>query len=350
MKLYAGIDLHSSNNYVSIVDQDFNRLFEKRIPNELDDILGVLNPYKPEINGVIVESTYNWYWLADGLEENGYSVHLANPAAIKQYEGLKHTDDKWDSFFLAKMKHLDILPEGYIYPKEERPLRDLLRRRMFFVQQRTANILSLQSSIIRNLGLKMSANQVKRLRPKAVEKLFSSDDLILMAQSNISLIKTFDNTINEIEKRVKSKVKLKEEFKKLTTTPGIGFILGSTIMLEVGDIARFQKVGNYSSYCRCVGSQRISNGKKKGENNTKNGNKYLAWAYIEAANFARRYLPVAQKFYQKKMAKSNVCIATKALANKLARATYYMMRDKIPFDEEMLFGESDEAPRVKQIA
>jgi transposase len=121
-------------------------------------------------------------------------------------------------------------------------------------------------------------------------------------------------------------------------------------MLEVGDIARFQKVGNYSSYCRCVGSQRISNGKKKGENNTKNGNKYLAWAYIEAANFARRYLPVAQKFYQKKMAKSNVCIATKALANKLARATYYMMRDKIPFDEEMLFGESDEAPRVKQIA
>jgi len=86
----------------------------------------------------VVESTYNWYWLVDGLQEEGYKVHLANPSAIKQYEGLKHTDDKWDSFWLAHMKRLNILPEGYIYPKEELPVRDILRRRLLFVQQRTA--------------------------------------------------------------------------------------------------------------------------------------------------------------------------------------------------------------------
>ena len=108
---------------------------------------------------------------------------------------------------------------------------------------------------------------------------------------------------------------MRKEFEMLLTIPGIGNILGLTIMLEVGDIGRFLKVGDYSSYCRCVESKRLSNGKKKGENNKKNGNKYLSWAYVEAANFSRRYCPRAQSFYQKKVAKKNEAIATKALAN-----------------------------------
>ena len=108
-------------------------------------------------------------------------------------------------------------------------------------------------------------------------------------------------------------------------------------MMEVGDISRFPKVGNYSSYCRCVKSQRLSNGKKKGENNSKNGNKYLSWAYIEAANFAARYCPKARAFYQRKCTKKNKIIATKALSNKLARASYFMLRDQIPYDAQLLF-------------
>ncbi|MFC1813741.1 transposase [Thermodesulfobacteriota bacterium] len=123
----------------------------------------------------------------------------------------------------------------------------------------------------------------------------------------------------------------------LTSIPGIGLILGLTIMLEVGDIGRFFKVGNYSSYCRCVKSQRLSDGKQKGENNRKNGNKYLAWAYVEAAHFAKRHISKALRFYQQKMAKSNGAVATKALANKLARASYFIMRDHVPFDADMLF-------------
>ena len=123
----------------------------------------------------------------------------------------------------------------------------------------------------------------------------------------------------------------------LTTIPGIGNILGLTIMLGVGDISRFAKAGNYSSYCRCVKSERTSNKKKKGEGNRKNGNKYLSWAYVEAAHFAMRYCPEARRFYQKKMAKSNGAVATKALANKLARASYYIMRDQVQFDKDKLF-------------
>ena len=235
------------------------------------------------------------------------------------------------------MKHLNILSEGYIYPKEQRSVRDLLRRRLFFVRHRTANILSLQSTVTRNLGIKISNNDIKKLNMDDAYDLFDSSNLVFMAQNNISTIKHLGKIIKGIEKEVKSQVKFRKEFVMLTTIPGIGIILGLTIMLEVGDINRFAKVGNYSSYCRCVGSKKLSNGKKKGENNKKNGNKYLAWAYVEAAHFAKRYIPKAQRFYQQKMAEANGAVATKALANKLARASYFIMRDQVPFDEDMLF-------------
>jgi transposase len=338
MGTYAGIDLHSSNSYIGIIDEQDKRQFGKRLPKSLTQILLALESFKKNLEAVVIESTYNWYWLVDGLQEEGYNVHLANPSAIKQYEGLKHTDDKWDSFWLAHMKRLNILPEGYIYPKEERPVRDILRRRLLFVQQRTAQILSLQSAISRNLSLRMSGNAIKKLKEEDAEDLFDSPFLVLTAKSNIAVIKFLTKRITAIENAIKPHVKLREEFQLLKTIPGIGDILAFTIMLEVGDIGRFPKVGNYSSYCRCVKSEKISNKKKKGENNRKNGNKYLSWAYVEAANFAIRFSPEAQKFYQRKMAKTDKIVATKALGNKLARASYYIMRDPVPYDSSKLFG------------
>jgi len=337
MKVYAGIDLHSSNNYVGIIDEEDKRLYQKRLPNQLEYILPALEPFKKDLEGVVVESTYNWYWLVDGLQDQGYKVHLANPSAMKQYEGLKHTDDKWDSFLLAHMKRLNILKEGYIYPKEERPVRDALRRRLLFVRHRTSHILSLQSSVTRNLGYKMSVREIKNLQESDAERLFNDPFLVLTARNNISVIGFISNKIKEIEKAVTSHVKLKPEFKLLLTMPGIGKILGLTIMLEVGDINRFSKVGNYSSYCRAVKSERLSNEKKKGEGNRKNGNKYLSWAYVEAANFANRHYPEVQSFYKRKKAKRNGIVAIKALSNKLARASYYVMRDRVPYDANRLF-------------
>ena len=161
---------------------------------------------------------------------------------------------------------------------------------------------------------------------------------VFMATNSWATIEFLKHIIKGIEKRVKSQVKVRKEFEMLLTIPGIGNILGLTIMLEVGDIGRFIKVGDYSSYCRCVESKRISNGKKKGENNKKNGNKYLAWAYVEAAQFSRRYCVKAQSFYQSKEAKKNNTVAIKALSNKLSKASYYIMRDQVAFDEEKLFG------------
>ncbi len=337
MKSYAGIDLHARNNYLGIIDSKDKRLFGKRLSNSMDVIKNALKPFRRGLIGVVVESTYNWYWLVDGLKEAGYTVHLANPSAIQQYEGLKHTDDKWDSFWLAHMLRLDILPQGYIYPKQDRPVRDLLRRRLLFVRQRATHILSLQSMITRNLGINISANEIKKMKEDAVYQLFDDPYLVLTAKSNISAIDFLKTKIRDIEKAVLSRMSLRPEFEILTSIPGIGNILALTIMLEVCDINRFAEAGNYSSYSRCVKTQRLSDNKKKGEGNRKNGNKYLAWAYVEAAHFIIRYCPEANRFYQRKKAKVNGALATKALANKLARASYYMLRDQVVFDKDKLF-------------
>ena len=339
MKTYAGIDLHSSTNYTAVINDKDQRLFGKRLPNRMDAMVTALEPFKETLKGTVVESTFNWYWLVDGLQEHGYTVHLANPSAIKQYEGLKHTDDKWDSFWLAHMLRLNILREGHIYPKQERPVRDLLRRRLLFVRHRTAHILSLQSMVNRNCGTRISCNAIKRLDHGDAELLFEHPHLVVAAKHSIATVRFLGNRIKDIEREVRSQVTLRDEFASLLTITGIGEILALTIMLEVGDINRFPQVGNYSSYCRCVKSERLSDGKKKAENNRKNGNKYLSWAYVEAAHFAIRYCPHAQAFYQRKMAKTNGIVAIKALSNKLARASYYVMRDQVPYDVAKLFRE-----------
>jgi len=338
MATYAGIDLHSNNIFLGIINDNNRRIFKKRLANKLDIIKKALEPFKKALAGIAVESTFNWYWLVDGLQEAGYKVHLANPAAIKRYEGIKHTDDKSDAFWLAHMLMLGILPEGYIYPKAERPTRDLLRRRMLYVRQRTAHILSLKSMASRSLGKTIPTKAIKTLRPEDAETLFDQSHLVLAGRHAIATVHFLSSQIKSIEKEVMKHSKIKPEFHALLTMPGIGNILGQTITLEVGDIGRFPKAGNYASYCRCVKSEKISNEKKKGSGNRKNGNKYLSWAYVEAANFAIRYNSKARSFYDRKASRTNSTVARKALANKMARASFYIMRDQVAYDESKMFG------------
>jgi len=338
MKLYGAIDLHSNNNVTVLIDEQDQVIYQKRLPNELPVIVQQLSGYQAALQGIVVESTYNWYWLVDGLMDSGHRVHLANTAAIQQYEGLKYTDDNSDARWLAHILRLGVLPQGYIYPKEERAVRDLLRKRSQLVHQRTANLLSIQNLVTRNTGRSISANRIKGLDAPEVDELLPDGDLALAVKANLSVMSSADEQTQILERTVRDRVKLRAEFTFLKTVPGIGQILALTIMLETGDIRRFPSVGNFASYCRCVGSQKISNGKRKGSGNTKNGNKYLAWAFVEAANFAIRFNPRIKKFYQRKKAKSHGVLAIKAVAHKLCRACYYIIKDRVPFDIAKAFG------------
>jgi transposase len=336
--LYAGLDLHKRNVFCGIIDQEGKPIYRRRLPAELPTILQALEPYQPQLKAVAVESTFNWYWLVDGLQEADYPMHLANPAEMDKYSGLKQTNDESDALWLAEMLRLGILPEGYIYPKAERPVRDMLRRRMLVARQATQTLLSLQSMVTRHTGQSVSAAQLQDWTLREVRATFADVYSQQTAAAMLELLGEQRRIQHSLEKQVLAVAKLSGPFQRLLTLPGIGDILGLTIQLESGPIGRFASAGDYASYCRTVNSRCESDGKKKGENNRKNGNKYLAWAFVEAAYFAQRYSPRAQAWFARKEARAGRVIAVKALACKLAKAAYYVMRDEVDCDENKLFG------------
>lgn len=334
---FCGIDLHSNNCVVVITDDMDRVLLSRRIPNDLEKVLTLLAPHRDKLAGVVVESTYNWYWLVDGLEAAGYAVKLANTVAMKRYDGLKHSDDETDAAHLAYLLRLGILPTGYIYPREQRALRDLARKRMQLVRTRTQQVLAVENILARSLGARLSSSVIKRMNVAQVDQLGLANDVALAVKANVALIQSLNEQIDQLEQRLIEGVALRPEFALLKSIPGIGEVLAIVILLETGDVGRFAEVGQFASYARCVDSGHYSNGKKKGEGNTKNGNAYLVWAFIEAANFARRYSQEAKRFFERKKARTNSVVATKALAHKLARASYHILKAKQPFDAKRCF-------------
>ena len=215
MKLYGGIDLHSNNSVVGITDERDRVVYQKRLPNDLDTILSKLAAYQSELVGIVVESTCNGSWLVDGLMEAGYRVHLAKPAAIKQYEGIKYTDDESDAGLLAHLLRPGILPEGYIHPKGQRPVRDLLRKRSRLVRRKVAQILGIENLMVRNTGQSLHANAVKRLTEAQVDQELPVFELALAVKSNLAVMRCLEERIALIERAVLERARLKPEFRAL---------------------------------------------------------------------------------------------------------------------------------------
>ncbi len=335
MKLYCGMDLHSTNTMVVVIDEEDHRLIEQRLPNDLVSILEQLEPYREQLVGIAVESTYNWYWLVDGLMDHGYSVQLVNTTAAQQnYSGLKYAGDRHDAFWLAHLMRLKILPTGYIYPRPLRWQRDLLRQRLNLVRERARHRLALQSLWALHRGRRLSFRQLHR---GLAQLRMGEPALDLALDAHRRTIGLLDDLVEELESAVYRQLKPTTADQLLHTVNGIGPVLAATINLETGSIERFARVGQYSSYCRLVKSERRSNAKKKGEGNRKCGNKYLSWAYSEAAHFAVRYDDRARRFYDRKKAQRNGIVAIRAVAHKLARACYFILRDQVEYRSDKVF-------------
>ena len=162
MAYYCGIDLHSTNHVVCVTDEEDKRLLEKKLHNDSSaPLIAALSEFKSELKAIAIESTFNWYWLVDDLQAAGFNVALVNTTKVVQYSGLKRTDDRYDAYFLAHLMRLDILPTGYICPVELRGLRDLSRKRMSLVQNRTQQILSIKTQFQRNTGRSLNTNELK---------------------------------------------------------------------------------------------------------------------------------------------------------------------------------------------
>jgi transposase len=202
------------------------------------------------------------------------------------------------------------------------------------VRAASTQLVSVQSQIWRSTGFRIKSSDLRKadfISPRI-------DDYTLQSvHAGLAVYQTIQREIDGLERSAHQAVKLTDAFQILQTVTGIGKILGLTIMLETGPIERFAGPGNYASYCRCVDSTRMSNGKKKGVGNAKAGNKYLSWAFSEAAHFAVRFEPLAQRFYDRKKARTNGIIAIRAVARKLARATWMMLKHQVPYDARLMF-------------
>ena len=331
MELYCGIDLHSNNNYVAVMNGVLDCVAGRRLGNDLGRVLDFLEPYRDDLVAVAVESTYNWYWLVDGLGEQGYDVRLVNTTKASKYDDMKYTDDKHDARWVAHLLALGILPEGYITPPEERGVRDLLRRRSFFVHKRTAHLLSLRTIFERSTGKRVSTDDLQKWNSDTVRALIDDRFVAESIAVMLPVVRVLTKQIKIVEKCVLAEGKLRKEFRLLKTVPGIGDVLALTIMCETSDIERFATAGKYVSFCRCAKSEHTTNFKRKGSGNRKNGNKYLSWAYSEAAHHAKRYEPLAKRYYERKKSRSHPMVAKRALAAKIARGCYHVLRDQTPF-------------------
>ena len=239
---------------------------------------------------------------------------------------------------LFRSLRLKILPEGFIYPKETRPVRDLLRTRGHLVHHRTSLILSLQNMLVRQGKPKVSGAKLKATRTDVVTPLLEeNEDLLLSGMASKRAIDFLTKEILSLEKEILTRARPDSPYDLLLTLPGVGKILGLTILLETGSIRRFSKVGRYASYCRKVPTSWTTNGKQKGKGNKKNGNRYLAWAFSEAAELARRWDDTCRSYFDRKKSKTSRMAAHQALAHKLARAAFFIMRDQVPYNETKLF-------------
>jgi len=217
-------------------------------------------------------------------------------------------------------------------------VRDVLRKRSHVVRQQTANVLRLHNILVRNTGVRLSAKRMHALTREEVERLLPEPEHVLAVTSSLAVVHCLGHQIKALAKLVHKRLQHTPAYEQLQTVDGSGTILAQTIVLETGDIGRFSTVGNDAAYCRCVRSTQISHGKRKGQGNVNHGNPYLAWASREAAQFAIRCSPQVQRLYQRKQRKSHLMIARQAVAHKLARAGYDIMRDLVSFDVHKAFG------------
>ena len=238
MPLYGGIDLHANTSVVVLLNEQDKVIYQQRLANHLPTILEQLAPYQEDITGVVVESTYNWYWLVDGLMDRLPGAS-GQPAAMQQYNGLKYTDDRSDARWLAQVLRLGVLPEGYIYPKADRAVRDVLRKRAHLVRQHTANVLSVQNILARNTGMRFSAKRIYEFTQADLEGLLPEAHQVLAVTSSLALLHCLRHQIKMLEKAVTTSLHHTPAYEQLLSVDGIGNILAQTIVLETAILAAF---------------------------------------------------------------------------------------------------------------
>lgn len=337
---YCGIDLHARSLYLCVVDHNGKNLLHKDIKAAPEPLLKALTPYIGELV-VGVECMHCWYWIADFCEDHGIEFILGHALYMKAIHGGKAKNDRIDSFKIARLIRGGNFPLAYVYPKEMRATRDLLRRRTKMVRY-SAQFKAHVSNTSTQYNQLPPAKGKLRTATGREEMAESFDDTAVQRSidMDVHLVATFDQEIQQVEHFVEKLAKQhnQRDLKLLQTIHGIGRILALTILLEIGDITRFDTVQQFASYGRLVKCKAESAGKTYGTQGNKIGNAHLKWAFSEAAVTHLKGNPEAQAYLEKLQRRMSKAKALSVLAHKLGRCVFYMLKNQQVFDEKKFLG------------
>ena len=337
-RYYCGIDLHAKTMYVCIIDTNGKVVFHKNIKSNKDTLHKAISPYLDDIV-IAVECMFSWYWVSDFCADHELTFILGHALYMKAIHGGKAKNDKIDSYKIANLARGGNFPVSYVYPREMRSTRDLLRRRMHLMRKRAELLAHIHNTntqynypdIAKNLRYKSNRElMINRFDDPSVQKSIDLD---------LQLIDFYDKQLSAVEAYIKKHAKIHdyESFMLLKSVPGIGDIIAMVILYEIHDISRFPTVQKFASYARLVKCQAQSAGKSFGTSGAKIGNPHLKWAFSEAAVIFLRNNPAAKAYINKLTKKHSKGKAISILAHKLGRAVYFMLKRKKPFNIEYFF-------------
>lgn len=354
---YIGIDLHSNNIWLSVIVNEqrpsgsvgkviFSRsIGTQRVDGTLpeDLIKPVIERFcKDQPHIACVEATYNWYWLTDLFERNGWNLVLADPSTVSEAK-TKAADDRKDAEYLADRLRYNALRYAVIMPKQLREIRDLVRTRGTAVKQRAREKIIVINKLTNLIGRKITGKELRELIKEHAE--FGTEAPMLLnwglteevrtiLDYHLTMATNIDQGIQKIEEHINAVGRNLRYTRELQKMPGCGPVISSILASEIGSIRRFATAANFVSYCRLASTSKLSNGKSKGLGNAKNGNAYLSWAFTELATLMVRYSEAAKRHFEKLMRKYGQLRvkAIRVLAAKLARSVYQCLSKNEPFD------------------
>ena len=339
----CGIDLHTRQMYICVMDRQGNKLVHTNIKgNDFDYFLKRIEPYRHDLT-VVCECAFNWYWLADACYEEGIEFVLAHALYLKHIHGGKNKNDKLDSEKLAHLLRANLIPPSYVYPSGRRPMRALLRQRMSYVWERATLLGHLtMNQYAEGFVPAPKTGHNREVWEQRILAQYTNPLLQLAVECDMNLIRSYDDRINHIDQKLTQLAK--QEFGRdhavLKSVPGIGRVLSLTLLFEIDTIKRFPSVKDFVSYSRLVKGSVASAGKVKGLTGGKMGNAYLRWAFGEAAVLAKRSHPLLKPYSEMLASKHGKFKGNAILANKLGRAVYHMLQKGSVFDAELVVGSS----------
>ena len=336
----CGIDLHAKSMYVCVQNKVGDVLLHRNMKNDFPLFLQAIKPYHKGI-AIGVESTFNWYWLADECHKANLPFYLGHALYMKAIHGGKKKNDRVDSKTLADLLRGNLFPVAYPYPQEMRATRDLLRRRHRYVALRAEGYTHIQNTFSQQAILDICHQDVKKkaTRRQLPERL-GHPDLAMTLDCDLDMIQALDAIICKIEKQVLAQAKHHDRnaLYILMTVPGIGEMLAMTILYETHTITRFKSAQHFSSYCRLIKVEKKSAGKNTGQQNNKIGNPHLKWAFSEIILRGQVYSQPINAYYEKLKSKHGPAKAKSVIAHKFAVAVYYMLKNGQAFDEKRFSG------------